>query len=152
MPNLDRSTISLRFFGKDVEPEQYTRLLGCEPTSAARTGEIITTHSGEQRVIKTGYWLLEYGDPDAEKLETKIATLLTQLVDDAKVWELLTEGCRADLFCGLFLGGWNRGMSLSPALMQELGKRRLELSLDIYAPVNSGGAETQDNQAEKIQP
>ncbi len=146
MPGIDRSTVSLRFLGKNVEPERYTRLLHCEPTTAARTGETITTNSGKQRVVKTGYWSLEYGDPDTVGLETKIMALLAKLTDDENTWEQLAEGCRADLFCGLYLDGWNRGLSLSPALMREMGKRRLELGLDIYAPVDNGYDESLDNQ------
>jgi len=39
---------------------------------------------------------------------------------------------KIDLFCGLFMGGSNEGISISPESMVALGLRHMELGLDIY--------------------
>jgi len=37
------------------------------------------------------------------------------------------------MFCGLFVGNWNDGLSLSPEIMLALGQRRIVLNLDVYS-------------------
>ena len=50
---------------------------------------------------------------------------------------------RVDLFCGLFLERPNRGVTLMPKTMTEIGVRGIKLGFDIYAP------ETEPNQSPK---
>jgi hypothetical protein len=45
---------------------------------------------------------------------------------------MLAEKYEVDVFCGIFVDGWNRGFNLSPALMKKLAERYLELDVDIY--------------------
>ncbi|MBN2703048.1 MAG: hypothetical protein JXR23_02460 [Pontiellaceae bacterium] len=44
----------------------------------------------------------------------------------------LTERFQVDLFTGLFLEANNRGLTISPHSMEQLGERGIELALDIY--------------------
>jgi len=39
-----------------------------------------------------------------------------------------------DIFCGLFMGSSNEGLSLSPRTLSALGQCGIELGLDIYGP------------------
>jgi hypothetical protein len=68
-----------------------------------------------------------------ESFEPQVEDLLGRLTQDLTVWRELTQRYKADIFCGVWLRNWNRGMGLSPALMQRLAERGLELGLDIYA-------------------
>jgi ribosomal protein L19 len=50
------------------------------------------------------------------------------------VWKKIVAGYRIDLFCGLYLERSNRGITLAPKTLSELGARGIELGFDIYAP------------------
>jgi len=54
-----------------------------------------------------------------------------ELTGDLAVWQALAR-FRPDLFCGLFMGSSNDGVSLSPRALLALGERGIELGLDIY--------------------
>ncbi len=126
---VDKTTVTLRFFGDDLDPDEVTQLLRCQPTTASRKGEEMPGRY--HRVAKLGSWHLE-SDGDGE-LEEQVDRLLDRLPDDLMVWQRLHAlNPEADLFCGLFLDAWNRGVELSPELLQRISERHLRLSLDIY--------------------
>ncbi len=68
---------------------------------------------------------------EPEHLEAQIFEILDQLTGDPAIWKSLAR-FRPDLFCGLFMGSSNDGVSLSPKVLLALGKRGIELGLDIY--------------------
>jgi hypothetical protein len=129
---VDEASVTLRFFGDDLEPAEITRLLGCEPSEAARTGENLRRSNGTF-TVRQGFWRLR-----SERSETDIAdqllALLARLSSDLSVWRELTDRYRADLFCGLFLSTRNRGIEFSPELLQRVSERQLTLGFDIYGP------------------
>lgn len=53
---------------------------------------------------------------------------------NADAWRKVVAEYRVDLFCALYLERPNRGVSLSPKTMAELGARGVEIGFDIYAP------------------
>jgi hypothetical protein len=124
-------SLSLRFFGLDLNPELVTRLLRCSPTKAYRRGDELPGRT--HRLAERGSWLLK-NDQSGLELPEKIADLLNRLPDDPEVWTQLHEmSTDADLFCGLFLDDWNRGLELNPELLGRIAARHLKLSLDIYS-------------------
>jgi hypothetical protein len=137
MSAISRSTISIRFFGKNLVPEQLTTMLGCYPTRSGKTGEDIVNKSGTSRKIRKGFWHLEYGESDAVDLEEKVNQLLEKLTGDLEVWQEITQKYKADVFCGLFIDKFNEGFAFSPNIMRKLADRNLEIDIDIYAPVNT---------------
>lgn len=123
-------SVSLRFFGPDLDPEVVTRLLRCLPTKAFRRGDALPGRT--HRLARQGSWLLK-SDQSGLELPEKIANLLDRLPDDPEVWTRLREiSTSADLFCGLFLDEWNRVLELGPDLLGRIAERHLTLSLDIY--------------------
>ena len=128
---VDRTSASLRFFDDDLDPEQVTRLLGCQPTHACRKGDLLPSKR-YQRIAHTGSWRLQTPKGDERALEEQITSLLDKASDDLAAWEQLSKGARLDVFCGLHLKAWNRGFSLSPGLMRRLAERHLEVDFDIY--------------------
>lgn len=123
-------SVSLRFFGPDLDPEFVTRLLRCSPKKAYRKGDELPGRC--HRLAKQGSWRLK-SDQSGMELPDKIADLLDRLPDDLEVWTQLREqSTNADLFCGLFLDEWNRGLELGPELLGRIAERQLTLSLDIY--------------------
>jgi hypothetical protein len=131
---VDRVTISLRVFGDDLDPDEVSRLLGCQPTKCQVKGEVIVgRHSGLRREARTGSWILESDDERSMRLDEQIVNLLARVTRDLAAWEELTERYKADLFCGLFLEEENRACRLSAEVMRRLAERGLSIGFDIYA-------------------
>src|ERR1700753_4050892 len=97
----DEFRVTLRFYGDDLKPDEMTRLLGCAPTNAERTGEIVTTSRGTTRTVRRGNWRLGAETSEAE-IEDQVVELLARLTDDLAVWQALTARFEADVFCGVF--------------------------------------------------
>lgn len=131
MPELARSTVGLRIFGRALDPDEITRLLGVEPTRCARKGDTHRTKSGSEVVARSGSWLLNAGLPG--NLNTQIGALLDKLPSDLSVWRELSKRYECDVFCGLFVREGNEGTELQPEVLLKLGDRGLRLGLDIYA-------------------
>jgi len=109
---VDKSCVSLRFFGENLLPEEITELLNCSPTDFYVKGQIISNEVSEK-----GAWLLK--TEKAEKsLEKQIDELFGRLTKDLDIWKLLTTKYKADLFCGLWLYSQNRGTACSPELLK----------------------------------
>ncbi|HEL3194811.1 TPA: DUF4279 domain-containing protein [Stenotrophomonas maltophilia] len=132
MAVLDQSLVTLRFFGEDLLPEKISALLGATPTASRHKGqELRGSQSGTVRIARTGSWQLDAERREPEDLEAQIFEILDQLTADLAVWQSLAR-FRPDLFCGLFMGSSNGGVSLSPRALLALGQRGIELGLDIY--------------------
>lgn len=132
MPEISRTTATLRIFGDDLDPHEVTRLLGAEPTARASKGDVRRAASGNTVTARSGSWLLETVAPDAGDLNTQISTLLANVTDDLSVWRELSQRYQCDVFCGLFMGSANEGEELQPRTLAMLGNRGLRLGLDIY--------------------
>ncbi len=129
---VDECSVSLRFFGEDLDPDEVTQVLGITPTGSYRKGDV---YRGKRTDItrSTGSWRYSIKKRAGVSLEEQINHLLDQLPSDLEVWGRLTEKFKADLFCGLWLKQWNRGLELTPKTLQRMGEKGLILSLDIYA-------------------
>ncbi len=135
MAYLNRSKATLRVMGDDLDPEEISRLLGCQPTTAQYKGEeIVGRHSGRTRLAKFGMWRLTATPREPEDIDGQIAELFGQLVDNPEVWRALAQRYAVDLFCGLFMKHGNEGFSLSPASLLALGLRHVEIGFDLYGP------------------
>jgi len=124
--------VTLRFFGDDLLPDEISALLGAIPTASHHRGqELKGSQSGVVRIARTGSWRLSAPRREPEDLEAQIFEILDQLTGDLAIWKSLAR-FRPDLFCGLFMGSGNDGVSLSPRALLALGQRGIELGLDIY--------------------
>jgi hypothetical protein len=128
---IDSACVSLRLFGEALDPEEVTRLLGCQPTEARRKGDIIPDKR-YHRVASTGIWRLEGRLSHTTEIEEQVTALLSAVTSDLQVWQRLGKELDMDIFCGVFLDDCNRGFVLSPRVMQMLGERGIEIGFDIY--------------------
>jgi hypothetical protein len=127
------SVATLRIVGDDLIPSEISALLGCNPSSEQRKGQIIVGEkTGQKRVARIGMWRLYAIDCEPENLDEQILELLGKLSNDLTVWQSLSEKFEIDLFCGLFMEKSNEGMEISPSQLKMLGERGINLSLDIY--------------------
>ena len=134
MARIAESRATLRFFGDDLDPDEVTKVLGCEPTDAQRKGQDVSRPNAVgTRIAKTGMWRLDTETRRPEALEAQVTELLDQLSDDLRAWTDLS--CRFDvnLFVGLFMSETNEGCEISPGILRALGDRGIELWLDIYS-------------------
>ncbi|HFK2922640.1 DUF4279 domain-containing protein [Stenotrophomonas beteli] len=132
MTVFDHSLVTLRFFGDDLVPAAITALLGASPTASHHKSQQFTgSQPGTLRIASTGSWRLSAARREPEDLEAQIFEILDQLTGDLAAWQSLAP-FRPNLFCGLFMGSGNDGVSLSPRALLALGQRGIELGLDIY--------------------
>ncbi|HIE1099938.1 MULTISPECIES: DUF4279 domain-containing protein [Stenotrophomonas] len=132
MAAFDHSSVTLRLFGDDLLPAEITAMLGANPTAAHSKGQQLTgSQSGAVRIARTGGWRLSAARREPEDLDAQIFEILDQLTGDPGVWQSLAR-FRPDLFCGLFMGSSNDGVSLSPRALLALGQRGIALGLDVY--------------------
>ena len=147
MADISRSTISIRLFGSELNPEKITRLLGCEPSSAAKTGEKIIKRNGKERIVKKGFWRLTYGESDEVILEEKIELLFGKLTTNLDSWSEVTRNLdTADIFCGLFIDNWNEGFTLSQSILKKISDRNLEIGFDIYSPTDTWDEKSEEDE------
>ena len=65
---IDETSISLRFFGDKLEPNETTEKLKCQPTDAHKKGEIVP-NKFKPRIVRTGSWLLSNDKSSERNLE-----------------------------------------------------------------------------------
>jgi hypothetical protein len=131
MGALEQSRAALRFFGDDLVPADVSSLLGATPTDSEAKGQERVDRTGIVRIAKTGSWRLVAEHREPEDLESQVFDLLDRLTDDLSIWASL-DRYTPDLFCGLFMGSSNDGLSLSAKTLLALGQRGIALDLDIY--------------------
>jgi hypothetical protein len=123
---VDRWQVALRVYGEELDPDQISALLGCQPSSAQRKGNPFP---------KKGRWLLKIdsgecaGDGD---VDDGIRMLLARLPSDSGIWSSLTSNYAVDVFCGIFLATSNRGFGVSVEVSRLLSDRNLEIGFDMY--------------------
>ena len=132
MSSIHHSVAGLRLLGDDLNPDEVSALLGATPTEARRKGDEIAGRHGRVRIAKTGLWLFDATRCEPENLEGQIFELLGKLTNNLDVWANLNSRYKTDLFCGIFMGSSNDGLTLSPSALLALGERGIELDLDIY--------------------
>lgn len=137
MSCLRTTMASLRITSDELAPNAITHLLRCAPTKAFSKGEELVSKTGHARVARFGMWSLEAPTHEPGNLDAQIAWILSAMTDDVDVWEAITACHKVDMFCGLFMGRWNDGESISAASLLALGSRRIELGLDIYGPADN---------------
>ena len=103
--------------GESVDKKEIARLLRCESD-----------------LEKLRHWSLHAPDEKEADLDSQVAWILARLTSDASVWKRVARDYRLDMFCAVHLERSNRGVSLSPKTMADLGARGIELGFDIYAP------------------
>jgi hypothetical protein len=143
MAHVQKSVVTLRIGSADLIPDEITRLLGATPTRTEVKGEkIVGRKTGHVRIAKMGVWRLSASDREPEDMDGQIREILSQATSDLAVWRNIAQKHQIDLFCGLFLGGSNEGMTLSAESLAALGERGVEMGLDIYSGHNEDETST----------
>ncbi len=129
---IDSLSVGLRVMAPNLDLSEVTKLLGVQPTFAARRGE--RTRSGDGEVVhRTSIWSFALPESPEWELTDAIGTLLAALPSDRAIWSQPGSKAKLDIFCALYVKQLNRGVELPPSLMAQLAERGLSLGLDIYA-------------------
>jgi hypothetical protein len=128
--DIEKLEIELRVTGDDLDPERITRMLGVNPTVAARKGEEIDV-GGVPVAQHTGIWAYALPASPEWELGDAIDTLLERLPHDPALWESLAGWASVAVVCGLFVHNVDRAADLTPDTLARLAERRLALSLQI---------------------
>ena len=127
---IDECSVSLRFFGNDLDPNLMTTIMGIDPTISYRKGDIFHGKISD-RIQTTGSWRYTTHKSTEIGLEEQINNLFNILPTDLDVWRDLKK-FDPDLFCGLWLKEWNRSIDLSSDTLMKIGERGLRIGIDIY--------------------
>lgn len=138
---VDKCSVTLRFWGDDLVPDDITQLLGINPTKSYTKGDV-SRGKVYDRIHKIGVWLYSLERCAGVSLEDRIDRLFNQLTANLSVWRELTTKFDADLFCGLWLKRWNRGLDLSQQMLQRISERGLSINLDIYVDYEESDLES----------
>jgi hypothetical protein len=128
--DIEKLEIELRVTGDDLDPDRITRMLGVNPTVAARKGEEIDV-GGVPVAQHTGIWAYALPASPEWELGDAIDTLLERLPHDPALWESLAGWASVAVVCGLFVHNVDRAADLTPDTLARLAERRLALSLQI---------------------
>lgn len=128
MSMIDKTIVSIRFSGWDLDPADIGKQLGFTQSELFES---------TVKRLKNGHVVWGVRLENDEPLEDKIETLLAQFTDDIRRWKTATEKVEVDIFCGLFLDRWNQGFNLTPNMLKKLSERNLIIGFDIYAPTES---------------
>lgn len=138
MAEVSKSSTALRILGEELEPDEISRLMQCQPDVAYKRGDTLTTSTGSERVASFGLWSISVKDRIPADLEAQVRELIRPEVD-LSTWLEISARFRVGVFCGLFLSGGNEGLSLSAATLKLLSDREIGLDFDIY-PLPSASA------------
>ena len=128
--DIDRLEIALRVTDDDLDPDRVTRMLGVNPTVAARKGDDVDV-DGVPVVQRTGIWSYALPASPEWELGDAIDTLLERLPHDPALWESLAGWATVVVVCGLYIHDVDRVAALTPDTLARLAERRLALSLQI---------------------
>jgi hypothetical protein len=139
MDYLQRASVTLLVQGDDLDPEELTGLLGCQPKVGVRMGETFIGHNGGTVTASTGKWIYSTGYREPPNIDGQIVELLGNLPGGVSIWTDLTTRFECYVALGIYFvdASWTGGIHLQPQTLRMLWERGLGLDFDMYAPAAS---------------
>lgn len=138
----DEVRVTLALYGDDLDPVEITELLGCQPTSSHRRGEIrIGKRTGHRTVYKQGAWFLSAEGRAPRTAEQLTAELLAKVASDDRLWSELARRFDVQMRYGIFLEAWNRGFGLGRDVVLRVARLGASLEFDVYANLEDEAAQ-----------
>lgn len=137
MASVASTAVTLRISGDSLDPEEVTRLLGAEPSMAAKRGGTIHTPKDTPSTARTGFWNLRIDWRMPGDFDAQIMKLLAGLSQDLAIWGNLADRFQLELFCGMIMEEPNEGTGLRAATILAMAQRGLSFELDVYGPAGA---------------
>lgn len=128
---MDETRATLTLQGAELDPEELTRILGVLPTRSHRRGDPFG--AGREETRAAGDWMLEVNVAAPDEAETVLSKLFAMLPEGNAFWADLNAGYRVSLDLMMVVKAWNRGFQLSAPMLQEVARRGLALTFEVYA-------------------
>jgi hypothetical protein len=84
-------------------------------------------------------WGISAQPAEPADLDFQIADNIKNMSSDVTVWHALEREFEIDIFCGIFLKGYNEGVGVSHDTLILLADRKIKIDLDIYSLGREGG-------------
>jgi len=127
---VDECGVCLAIYGEDLDPDELTALLDCQPTHAHRRGDRKGPRSAP---FKQGAWLLERRGEPPDTADTLTRRILQSVPADPALWSQLSDRFVIQMRYGIHMSGWNQGLGLSADLVAWIARLHASLEFDIYA-------------------
>jgi Domain of unknown function (DUF4279) len=130
---IDAGEFVLQVTADDLNPDQVSELLGCQPTDSHRCGD----SSGKRgHTYKFGLWQFSTARlnfRDGKSCEEQFDEFIRNLPDTPSAWEHIASKYEARVIVYLWMRTWNREFDISVFALGELSRRRLRLHIDTYS-------------------
>ena len=127
------SNASLRVQGANLKPEEFTALVGVEPSHAHARGDVVSQRV--MRLRKEGLWMLDSLALPAAHPEEHVTDLLARL-RQPELWLRAVQGSHVDIICSLTVASDHEAFCLSPQTLGRLAELGIELGFEIW-PVDN---------------
>lgn len=130
--SVDKTSVCLGIYGEELNPDNISKLLSCQPTKAHHCG-IRQYSNSKYAPYKRGAWLLQlkgYAPITAEEL---IIDLLSRVPTNFLLWQELSAIYDIQVRIGIHMKGWNKGFNLQAQTVQRISELGASMVFDIYA-------------------
>ena len=127
---LPKTTVTLRIFAPELDPEEVTRNLDLEPNHKHKLGDPIPKRSGSVNVYKHGMWTVDSKLPETEVLVSHLDSLLSDIEPKQEYIKTLASYATVDLYCVLYD---QSGFELPPDILHRIADLGITFGVVLYA-------------------
>ena len=128
-----KSSITLRITAPDLDPDEITRLLECQPSEAFRKGEEQWVEGFDEPFeANQGLWNIQV--VAGKNLDKSIRGLLAKMSSHLDHWKEIGKTCEVALLLFLVQRSPHEVYEISAKAFQELGDRQISLNMDVIYP------------------
>ena len=128
----DSIEITLVFTDNELDKNEISNLLDCNPTNSWNANEILEIGNARKlKVAESGKWYLKYNTLTSQ-IDQGIIDLLNQLSKNLDNWKVITNKYKGHIEITAYQHLWNHNYFINSTILNELASRNLSLIFDIY--------------------
>lgn len=127
---MEEFSIRIRVVGREIDPEEITRLTGITPTDSHRRGDRGGQHCPDL-VRPAGYWSVAVQDDNAERFSERLKELVEK-IPNGILRNQPESGMTVEVFVGLFGIRDQSTFNIDPTTLKMIGDRGWHLVFDLY--------------------
>ncbi|MBD2594236.1 DUF4279 domain-containing protein [Nostoc spongiaeforme FACHB-130] len=130
--SVDKTSVCLGVYGEELNPDNISKLLSCQPTQAHHRGARQDSNP-KYAPYKKGAWLLKLKGSAPITAEELIIDLLSRVSTNSILWQELSAIYDAQVRIAIHMKGWNKGFNLTAQTVQRISELGASMVFDIYA-------------------